>query len=219
MTERLTHMNTIRVCVCVCVIPMVQLLFINIKNILAQPPPPPRASLVPAAFPSSAVVGEKWRALIADKSSSPSCSSLLSFFWMTENSCALSSYRSSRGSCYLLRYDHGLCHFTRTQPRNRTGGRVKSNFVALWTSGTCVSCQQGFTPKTLCPKFLVGRKLRDCLWDLRVIPSRSCTCLPSCSPIAHVHILQCFCWLCHLNCVTVSLNGSVDVAAHVCVFV
>ena len=59
MTERLTHMNTIRVCVCVCVIPMVQLLFINIKNILAQPPPPPRASLVPAAFPSSAVVGEK----------------------------------------------------------------------------------------------------------------------------------------------------------------
>lgn len=156
---------------------------------------------------------------IADKSSSPSCFSLLSFSWMTENSCALSSYRSSRGSCYLLRYDHGLCHFTRTQPKNRTGGRVKSNFVALWTSGTCVSRQQGLTPKTLCPKFLVGRKLPDRLWDLRVIPSRSCTCPPSCSPIAHVHILQCFCWLCHLNCVTVSLNGSVDVAAHVCVFV
>ena len=62
MTERLTHMNTILrvcVCVCVCVIPMVQLLFINIKNILVQPPPPLHASLVPAAFPSSAIVGEK----------------------------------------------------------------------------------------------------------------------------------------------------------------
>ena len=58
MTERLTHMNTI-LRVCVCVIPMVQLLFINIKNILVQPPPPLYASLVPAAFPSSAIVGEK----------------------------------------------------------------------------------------------------------------------------------------------------------------
>ena len=205
------------VCVCVCDSPGAAPLY---KNILVQPPSPFHGSLVPAALPSSATVGEKWKALEVgllqtSQAHRPAFLCYPSPGWQRMALFALFNYRSSRGSCYLLRYDHGLCHFTRMQPKNRTGGRVKSSFVALWTSGTCVSRQQGLTPKTLCPKFLVWRKLPDHLWDLRVITSRSCTCPPSWSPIVHVHILQCFCWLCHLNCVTVSLNGSVDVAAHV----
>ena len=89
MTERLTHTRTI---VCVCNSPGAAPLY---KNILVQPPSPLLGSLVPAALPSSAIVGREVTSprsgTIADKSGSQSCFSLLPFSWMTENGSAVLS--------------------------------------------------------------------------------------------------------------------------------
>lgn len=121
--------------------------------------------------------------------------------------CAFFSYTNSCGSCLILRYDHGLCHFARTWSKHRTDGRVKLHgFLNIWD--LCLLLEEAWHQKHFIPNFYFEENLQI----LSGIQEQS---NPDPAP-AHPagHQLDRFTFsrtFVDHNCVTTCLNGSICV--------